>query len=539
MHNMPSTKKENFGYFLPFAAAFLAFLIGYIHHQWFYPKYFSGDTAAMHILAKSVLAEHALIPYDFNYGNQLIFFRSSLFIAFALAAGFTGYQAFIVGSALSIAFWGLVLHGFVSAYLGSQKKGLLFTCMLLLPLGIWEVDYVLGQQSHLSNVVLALGVVISLHRYLADKKRRFLITACVCLFAMSIEAPIRGLLVLAPVLAAITLTANARALRVAGFSTFGVFVLAMLANKALVKLHPLKTDHFKTLSFKSLDEFFGNLIRTSGEAISSVSSLNFLSGTKLSALGFIIFALGLLLILAYLGFILAGTSRALRLGTKKWAVLQHKQAAAPGYDLDLVRLTAVLGVLVGAVAVSALNPDSARHYLWAVFLIKLMVFIGLYNAAASVIGKKWVGATVVLAGLILSAWAANLVVNKGSVKANSSNRKPSQAALAIAEVSKQTGIRHVYGDDFWRMMPLNTTLHGIDAQALSLKDDDIYVDAWLTRPSWSCVKGNVLYLLKDTPVDTRIMDKLRAAGGTEIRAVDGYTLWTGPQVWRMPSNTPC
>jgi hypothetical protein len=536
---MMRIKKEKLDYLLPFAVALIAFAIGYIHHEWFYPLYFNGDAAALHVLAKTIIDEGSLLPGDFSYGNQLVFLRSSPFIALASLGGLADYKAFVVGSALSIAFWSVVLHWFLSAYFQSQKKSLLFTTLLIIPLGGWDVDLLLGQQSHLSNAVLALGTIVSFHRHLLEKNNFFLIVGCFCLFLMSSEAPIRGLLVLAPALIAIALTANLRSLIAVSFCTISTFFASYILNKSLIKFHPISIDHFNTLTIKSSNEFFANILKTTIETAGAVSSLNEVSGAKLSVLGLVVFTAGMLLVTAYFSFIFAGALKAARLGSIKLANPSQLQSYSGENDADLISLTAILGVIIGAFAVSAINPDSSRHYLWAIFLVKFTIFISLYDVASRVIKNIWAGIFVLSGTLVMSSWFANLVVHDWNTEKYISARNLPEEVRQIRRISEQTGIHNIYGEDFWRMMPLNTVLHDINAQALLLSGSDLQIYSWLTRPSWSCVAGDVLYFVKNGPVDKVIEEKLKGVGGARVHNGGGYSLWTGPRVWQIPLTAGC
>ncbi|CAE6712381.1 hypothetical protein [Candidatus Nitrotoga fabula] len=526
-------------YLFPCIAALIAFGIGYIHHRWFYPLHFHGDAAAMQVLARAILDEKLLLPADFSYGNQLIFLRSSPFIALVLWAGLDGHNAFVFGSSLSIAFWAVILFWFLSRYFESRKKGLLFSILLLIPLGIWEVDLILGQQSHLANVVLALGTVISVHRYISDKGNLSLLIGCICLFVMSSEAPIRGLLLLVPVLIVIPLTVNIRHLLIISSGMASSFVLAYATNKLLISSYPISNNYFNTLTFKSSDEFIQNFIRTSGEAIRSVSSLNTVSGTHLSVLGFLVFASGMLLVIAYFSFILDGVLKVVRLGLWKLASSQGLHGFSGNRVVNFVSLVAVSGVIVGAFAVSALNPDSSRHYLWAIFLVKFCLFMSLYEIASRLVTRNGAGILIFAVSLVLSFWFASLVVYKRNIDKLIDVRNFSGAVLQIKKIAEETGIRNVYGDDFWRMMPLNTLLPNIHGQALLLIDEDVYPDSWLTRPSWSCINGDVLYYLKNSPVDKAIKEKLVDRGGKRVYQEGDYALWVAPRVWQIPPAAKC
>jgi hypothetical protein len=206
---------------------------------------------------------------------------------------------------------------------------------------------------------------------------------------------------------------------------------------------------------------------------------------------------------------------------------------------SLVHLTAVVGLIIGALAVAALNPDSSRHYLWAVFLIKLIIFKWFYDSAVRLSGVKIASTLVVIAALLASWWFANLVKYNWNTDDAIKKRDFTVAIHDIKTISERTGIKHIYGENFWRMMPLNTLIEGMNSQALLYGSGELHPYSWLTRPSWSCVEGDVLYYLKDGPVDKVIQEKLIYAKGNKIKDGNGYAIWVGPRVWRLPSNASC
>jgi hypothetical protein len=536
---MIRTEKDSAIYLWPVITAFVAFCVGYIHHQWFYPLEFQGDAASMHVLAKAIMDEGSLLPTDFSYGNQLVFLRSSPFIALASLVGFTGYKAFIFGSSLSIAFWGVVLFLFLSAYFKSRRKGFLFSILLLLPLGPWDSGYVLGEQSHLSNAILSLGLVVSICLHLADKSKLFLIVACVCVFAISSEAPMRGLLVLGPLLISIGLIACLRSILLTALPMVATFLLAYFVNKLLIQSHPISLNYFNTLTFKSSNEILDNLMKTTRETLGNVSSLNTVYGETLSAFGFLVLASGALLIIGYLGFVFAGALNAARLAERKLQDPQCLQKTLNGDRPCLVYLTSVLGVIIGALAVATLNPDSSRHYLWAIFIVKLIIYKWLYDTASRLTTKKSAAILVLAVGLLMSSWLAYLVKFNWNTDRAIESRNFPEVIRDIKRISEKTGIRNIYGEDFWRMMPLNTLIGDMNAQALFLGGGVLHPFSWLTRPSWSCAEGDVLYYLKSGTVDKVIKEKLIDVGGYQVQDDSGYSLWVGPRVWRLPSNANC
>lgn len=517
----------------------LAFCIGYIHHNWFFPLDFHGDAAAMHVLAEAILDQKSLLPADFSYGNQLVFLRSSPFIAFVSIFGMEGTNAFIFGSALSIAFWSIILYIFLSAYFKLPWEGSLFTLILLLPLGYWDSDLILGQQSHLSNVVLSMGLIIFSSLYVNNKKKLFLVVAGVCLFIMSSEAPLRGILVLVPLMISFSFTIKMRKTVLTSLLMASIFTLAYFFNKYLIQLRPVALNHFDTLFFMSTDEIINNLLSTSRETLKSISSIDIISGDLISSTGFVVLSAGLLLIAMYLGFFIFGIQSATKVAIGRLNKTSRIKNTIHKENFCLIQLTAVFGLLVGAFAVATLNPDSSRHYLWSVFLAKLFIFKWIFDVLRDSIERK--KAIVVLIGLALfmSFWFAMLVKLEWKTKGVIQEKNYTKTLESIQKVSERTGVRHIYGEDFWRMMPLNTLIPNIKAQVLILTDDGISPYFWLTRPSWSCMESEVLYYLKDGQVDEEIKNQLIDTGGIQIENGIEYELWIGNRVWQLPSNAVC
>ncbi|MDD2845891.1 MAG: hypothetical protein PHT57_13165 [Rhodoferax sp.] len=545
---MAYIKKEKAEFIWPVMTALMAFVIGYIHHRWFYSIYFHGDAASMHVLAKAMIDESSLLPVDFSYGNQLIFLRSSPFIALALLAGFKGYKAFIVGSALSISFWGVVLYFFLSTYFKSRRKGWLFSILLLLPLGPWESDFILGQQSHLSNVILALGVAVFINLFILNKNKFFLFVACGCLFLISAEAPMRGLLVLVPILILLGFGADFGVFLVVFLTAGLTFSLSYLVNKLIIYKHPIAINYFNTLTFKSSDEFINNIINTTRELIGSISSINMVSGNKISLLGFFVFSFGFLLIIVYIGLVFSGIFNISEFMRRKIINIKNSENFLATDNLCFVYFVAVTGVVVGEFSVAALNPDSARHYLWAVFLLKLIILKLLYDVISKKISNKKSAVFVLVAGFLMSFWFAELVKQKWNTDKAVKYENLSEEIHKIRSISEISGINKIYGEDFWRMMPLNTLIDGINAQTLVIFGGEIYSAPWLSRPSWSCAKSDVLYYLKDGSVDKMVKERLVDVGGVKMHDGMRYSIWKGPKVWEvlrldsqgnLPNKSPC
>ncbi|MGL9773914.1 MAG: hypothetical protein ACR5LG_08305 [Sodalis sp. (in: enterobacteria)] len=113
------------------AVVLIGLAIGFIHQYFIYPIYFHGDAAAMQMLARAIIEKQSLLPADFSYGDQIIFLRSSYFVAFTMLLGLSGYKAYIFRSALSIAFWFLMNYLILTSVLARRSMALALAAAIL------------------------------------------------------------------------------------------------------------------------------------------------------------------------------------------------------------------------------------------------------------------------------------------------------------------------------------------------------------------------------------------------------------------------
>ncbi|MBB4123300.1 hypothetical protein [Martelella radicis] len=522
-----------------FGAFILSFSLGIVHHSLFFPTFFDGDAAAMQVLASAIVDGKSILPSDFSYGNQIIILRSSPFIAFSLAIGLKGYTAFLIGSALSVAFWGVVLYNILNIHFKYPQKSILLTAVMLLPLGVFESNYILGQQSHLTNVILALGVVIFAKEYLHTFNRKYLILLSITVFLLSFESPIRGLLVMFPTFMAVFLFSKLRS-AVSVFSTVCLsFVAAFFTNKILVQMKGVRVNYFETLTFRSVDEIISNIIKNSNETLNNLSSLNLFAGQKLSFFALVVISFSVLLLFSYFYCLLSGVARANQLAKLMLLAIPGGRFPSSIGSPDFVQLVGIFGVLVGAIAVATLNPDSSRHYLWAIFVLKLVIFDWFYNLFAHRIRR--IPASLLLSSLafVMSLWFA-LIVRDGVSVVHSVDRRLSDSSVSeIGRLSRELEIRNIYGEDFWRMMPLNAFVDDMHAQTLLLYDGEIRPYMWLSRPSVFCASDEVLYFLKNGEADEALKERLPSLGGQIIAAGDGYSIWKGQPAWKKLDDLDC
>lgn len=541
-----------------FACILISFLIGYVHHAYFFPLLFHGDAAAHHVLAKAMIEEGCFLPKDFAYGNQLIFWRSSPFIALAILFGFKGYVAFAVGSALSVSFWGGCLYIILTQIAASEFKAIALTTCCLIPLGYWGSDFVLGQQSHLANAIFSLGCFVFLWKFIKGEQGKYLALSNLCLFFMTIEAPMRGMLVVVPLFMTAALFAKKNLVK-SVLSLTGITIIASILNRILLQAYPLRVDYFKVLTFKSFGEVLGNLERIIVETFSMISSLNIFAGSKLSVFSVVLYIAGLLIIILYFINVVCGANRAIQLLYTKLHMTEGKSKILSSLDgADFLHLGGVFGFFVGCLAVAALNPDTARHYIWAFFLLKVVMAIKGSAALEKHFSTTVSAVILIMLSLFASHWQAIFAINNFTVKGfhnvrsvdsrtrnviNSSiprkikvvnttatNRK---MIMEIKKASEKTGIKNIYGGDFWRMMPINTFIDGINAQTIiKLGKSHIEPYVWLSRPSWAITnKPEVLYLLKHDQIDKVVENHLRKKHGKQIFANKEFSIWKGPVIW--------
>lgn len=265
-------------------------IIGYIHHYWFYPLQFHGDSSAMQILAQAMLDERSFLSKDITYGNQLILFRSNPFIAMALACGASGYDAFLLGSTVSAAFWFTVLYFPLFKFTGDKICALILSTAFLIPTGIWDHDLILGQQSALANVVLSINIVVFSWLYFSTNKIYPAILAAFFTFLMVVEAPIRALLVCFPLSFLVFVFFD----RHTGFKflaiMFSALVIGFLVNNVLTSTYPPVINHFQIISFRDTNQILNNLVKVILETIAHMSSINLLASQKISFIGIILLA---------------------------------------------------------------------------------------------------------------------------------------------------------------------------------------------------------------------------------------------------------
>jgi hypothetical protein len=173
----------------------LAFLCHNLFMHLYYWRWFHSDSAAAYIVAQQILNEGRLFPSRFIFGNDLFLLRPQFAIALLMKLGMSGYGAYALATSLMFA----VAYGIVAfCLILCQPRGavpFIATCLLFIPISMNEVDFILGQQSHLMQSSLALIAAILFYRTSQDLAGRFAaFVLLVIISLLTVDSIMRALL---------------------------------------------------------------------------------------------------------------------------------------------------------------------------------------------------------------------------------------------------------------------------------------------------------------------------------------------------------
>jgi len=498
---------------LAFAAA-----AGLIFFRYYYLAIFHSDSAAIQGLAMAVAHENSPLPRDFNYGNQLILFRAGVPIALFLKMGLSGYDAFTAGSTLNILLYLTLSAVALNSVLRRWPLSLGLALMLLVPFGMEEADYLIGQQSHLANGCFALILLTQSYRLMAAPRAWAIFFSALAVFCMAAEAPARALLVIAPLMIVVAGARKIRPFLVILLTAGGAFAAGYLVDGWLAGLRHV--IGLSGLSPASLTEAVGGI----GTLISIFRTYYFGPGVVpvvpdadfyLPFIGF-----KLLFILAALAFPLALWRRP--------PVEEPMRAAGFFYQVGFCGL----GVGIAATLLLLKEPD-VRHFLWSLEICKLGLFLTGYHLVERRFGAKAGAAILCLAAACLSTpisaslFAPNRALLEQGVKKQLA--RPMNGSLG--EIMAKLGVHEIYGSNFWEMLRLQGLFPPAQAGILTVSNDKAAFSDWLTRPSLRCPGARVLYLLGGGEADRRIEEMVRQAGGDLVMQAQGQALYLGDPVW--------
>ncbi|WP_270495494.1 hypothetical protein [Citrobacter gillenii] len=508
----------------------IGFIIEFIQQKYFYTVRFHGDSAVMQVLAEAIKDEKSILPHDFYYGNQLILFRSSPFIALALSIGIFGYNAYIIGSSLSAALWFLLTYLILKNILHNKLEALVVSISLFIPLGLCDFDFMLGQQSHLANIVLSIISCFSAHRYIKNSKLSWLFISLLPVLLMSIESPIRAAILVLPLIITFLIFNNKKAWPIFPASCIIVTACGFSINKLLMSHYlPLGVDYLSTLKMSDTGTILNNLAFISNDILQNTSSMYYFAGHSIKSIGFIFYIASFASLLLLVSFFIYGVVL-----TSKYIYLFVNNNRPDVEYLQFALVLSVLGIVSGLAIIASVNPDSGRHILWALTLLKLTALINVYLWTKKIVGKRIIAQVAFLIGvLFVSCWVPILAYPNQLVDRNINLNKSLPINKEILKIMDSTGIHNIYGADFWRMMPLNSLGNNINSGVLSTDGENILTSNWLSRPSWFCISGDVLYYIKKEPTDSIIEKKLISANGSMLYKDESGSIWKSKPVWQQ------
>ncbi|GAB51565.1 hypothetical protein [Atlantibacter hermannii] len=509
----------------------ISFVFGVIHIKWVYSITFHADAAAMQVLAQAIYESHSILPHDYYYGNQLIFLRSEIAIALAMAMGFKGYTAFIIGSALWISIWSTIL--FSSLYCVFKKNILaaFYTFCLFFPVSAgYDYDYILGQQSHLANVVLSLSILIFFILSVKEENLRRILPAALFIFLMVIEEPLRAAFVFITLIVTCFIFWDFKKYRTQLVILFVSFSLALILNKYLLNYYSLGRDISAGIKLVDYSTFLSNLSRILNDYLLNFSSLSFLEGSSFFKFSIIGYGFNFIYETIFSIYILVTLVSII-----KNVIMQRPDSNSPFWGV--LKVTAFIGLLFTTLAICLLNPDSSRHALWALFIIKLCFLMDLVRFFRNrfLIGKS-ISFLIVFAIVCLSStWFCVATLSPSVINSSVYKKYNSDLSYSLKNLSKKYNVKNVYGNNYWSIMPFNVIIPEFSYGVLQINDTGHFSPMqWLSRPSYFDVSPdeNVFYLVRpDEDKDGRFVDNIKRNNGILLDHVGGTDIWLAKPIW--------
>ncbi|AMO24607.1 hypothetical protein GCM10027034_10780 [Ramlibacter solisilvae] len=505
---------------------FTGLLTAWVFFLGYYPSIFHSDAAAHQLLAQAMVDERSLLPRDFAYGNQLILWRNNLFIAPALALGLEGYRAYAAGSMATFAVFFLAAFLCIDSLLQHWRRSLLACWLLFLPLGHTEADFILGQQSHLGIVVLALVIVIQAFRA-SQGHRRAPVLCALAVFLLVLEAPTRAVMLLLPLAAALWAGGRLGGAR----SWLGLVVAGALAgyagNRWLLLSH--QVVGIPPLPLAAYDHFLARASELLKGIVDYFIGFYQFAGMSSKPAHLVLYALKTLALALFAGL---AVWLGARLARRVMSPPQSHPAAGP---IEFVGMTGGLGAALGFFIVCAIEYWlDIRHFLWALVLLKLALLLAALQWLSHRRFERPMLAALCALAILTSTVGSALVVPpyRARLQSELAVHNDGPVFARVAARMKELGIRRIYGEH-WATLRTEVLIPGAQASVITLDGDKVQFVSFVTRPSRQCVGGEVLYLLdRGIAPEMRIIEKVLAGGGREVECLRGnWTLFAGPPVW--------
>lgn len=508
-----------------------SFLLGVVHVKWIYSITFHADAAAMQVLAQAIYESRSILPHDFYYGNQLILLRSEVPIALAMAMGFKGYAAFVIGSALGISIWTVIL--FTSLYCVFKKflTAAFYTFCLLFPVSIgFDNDLILGQQSHLANVVLSLSILIFFTLSVKERNIKYIIPTIFFIFIMVVEEPIRAAFVLATIIVVCFFFWDFKKYKTQLVFVFVFVFFAFMLNKHILHYYSLGRDISSEIKLVSFSSFLDNLSNILSDYLSNVTSLNYLVDVPFLNLGVISYVFNFAYVVIFSGYIFVSLID----------VVKNIFMRRVGSDVlfwHVLKASALIGLCITTLAICLLNPDSSRHALWALFAIKLCFLMDLVRFVRNrfLLGSNLSFLVVLTFVCLSSTWFCVATLSLSPINNNVYKKHNSDLRLSLNDLSKRYNVKNVFGNDFWHILPLNVIIPELSYGELRMSNMGYFLPMqWLSRPSYFNISPtqNVFYLVnRDDDKDGQLIDHIKWNNGVLLDHVDGTDIWMAKPIW--------
>lgn len=375
-----------------------------------------------------------------------------------------------------------------------------------------------------------------------------LILSNICFALISIESPIRGLLLLAPLLIGINYLLGNRRNKVIYFITLVInFIISYKISKYIV-------TNFVTLAYlnehivylHNSSEILDNIIYFIKDMIYGVSNINSLAEKRLidSNLKYIFaYGISLCVIMAYIFFTVKSIFNCFKV--------------CNGYKDKNIYIMMSIGFIINLLVIICLSPDrfaAARHLMWVIFIIKFLIFSELFNYIMCNISirkntnfdKNIQIILFVVIAILCSSWISILAKYRlKNINTEINNIIGITAIKDIEYVANKYKINNVYGGLYdgtflHSMMHLNTYSSIAYYAPLALENSTkrFIPSPYLSRSSIFCHKkvDNVIYyLINKNEIDNEIKFLLlQKFNSFEAKSGEGYSIWIGNPIWKTP-----
>ncbi|MCG7394482.1 hypothetical protein MHY87_16375 [Microvirga sp. ACRRW] len=470
------------------AVVLLAFLAHIAFMNMFFWQRFHSDSAVAYVVATQILDEGKLFPELFRFGNDLFFLRPQFAIAALLKLGMSGYDAYALATSLMFAVaFSIVAFTLLLCRPGSIAP-LLAACLLFIPLGGNEFDYILAQQSHLMQCSLSLAaavLVFQINKGLAGRLAVLSVFAFMMLLA--IDSITRAILTTAAILAVsiVQFPLNRRA-----FMSAGIFVLALGAGfciRHLILQHVQLTGVTHLAFSITASGVVQKLVELLYDLRTVAFSTRALSSYDLGAILFSIAHLLTMTAFAALTVWIAWKSLFLLLRRlKAFAVEDPIPADLPIFVGAIGLIVSLIGFSVGVIG--KLDAVS-RHALPGIFMIKFALVWIVANACLKKTPSLQRGISWVTAASLIMASPVILPIISGAFRQNEHDLRANlQDILSkLREIeSIRVGSGNLYAEywDAYRLAILTET--NLSPAPVAMWEGKMVGDGWLSIPKRFC-----------------------------------------------------